>query len=775
MQDERRQTPFSPNLFETATSKETVSRHEEIRTWLLVSLALSAAPLAAAAPDQGVPIPISRAKGPIVVDGDLSDPGWQGATKVNTWYETNPGDNTPPAVANVGYLTYDDKFLYAGFEFADPAPDKIRAPYGDRDNVPSSTDYGGIILDTQGEARRAILFLANPHGIQYDANTDDASGEDSSPDYFWDSAARITRDGWVLEMRIPFSSLRYKKADPQTWNIMLYRNRPRDFRYQYFAMKIPKGSNCFICHSNPLTGLTGLPSAGHLVIAPYATANQKALPRGDVLGAPLENKSVKVDGGIDVKWTPGVTNAIDATVNPDFSQIESDVAQIGANERFALFFPEKRPFFLEGIELFSTPIQAVYTRTITSPRWGVRATGKIEHTAYTALVVEDRGGGSVILPGPNSSHLADQEFHSLVAIGRVRQELGQSFVSFLATDREIREADGGGHNRVFGPDFRWSPSDQDTVTGQLLFSSTKTPQRPDLADEWTGRTLSSHAGQIWWQHSTRTFDFYTQYNDFGDGFRADDGFVPQVGFRETYGETGWTFRPNGPIRRIRTFLIADYQAQRDGGLIFRQISPGIGMDALGSSFIRIRMGFDKVRAGAHTFDRTQLIYHADGSPSRVFNRVGIDGFFGKQVDFDNARPATGGSITAFATVRPTDHLELRFDGGRRYLDVDTEDGRSGRLFTALVARLRTQYTFNARAFLRVIGQYVETKRDPSLYTFAVARKNGDFSGSALLAYKLNWQSVLFVGYGDDRTVSEEDRLEKARRQFFLKLSYAFQL
>jgi len=775
MQDERPRSRFRPNFFENGTSKQTVSRHEGFRTWLLLSLFSPGVPLFAAAPDQGVSIAISRAKKPIVVDGDLSDAGWQGATKVTTWYETNPGENTPPVVANVGYLAYDEKFLYAGFEFADPSPDAIRAPYGDRDHVPSTTDYGGIILDTQGEARRAILFLANPHGIQYDANTDDATGEDSSPDYFWDSAARITRDGWVLEMRVPFSSLRYKKADPQQWNIMLYRNRPRDFRYQYFAMKIPKGSNCFICHSNPLTGLTGLPSAGHLVIAPYATGGQDAFPRGDVLGSPLENESVKADGGVDIKWTPGVTNAIDATVNPDFSQIESDVAQIGANERFALFFPEKRPFFLEGIELFSTPIQAVYTRTITSPRWGVRATGKIEHTAYTALVVEDRGGGSVILPGPNSSALADQEFRSIVAIGRVRHELGQSFVSFLATDREIREADGGGHNRVFGPDFRWSLSDRDTITGQLLFSSTKTPRRPDLADEWTGQTLSSHAGQIWWQHSTRTFDFYTQYNDYGDGFRADDGFVPQVGFRETYGETGWTFRPSGPIRRLRTYLIADYQAQRDGGLIFRQISPGIGMDALASSFIRIRMGFDKVRAGAHTFDRTQLIYHADGSPSRIFNQVGIDGFFGKQVDFDNARPATGGSITAFATVRPTDHLELRFDGGRRYLDVDTEDGRSGRLFTALVARLRTQYTFNARAFLRVIGQYVETKRDPSLYTFAVARRDGDFTGSVLVAYKLNWQSVLFVGYGDDRTVSEEDRLEKSRRQFFLKLTYAFQL
>src|SRR6266536_202872 len=149
MQDERRRTPSRPNLFEPATSKQTVSRHEEIRTWLLVSLALSAAPLSGAAPDQGPAIAVSRARGPIVVDGDLSDAGWQSATKVTTWYETNPGDNTQPEVANVGYLAYDEKFLYAAFEFSDPSPDKIRAPYGDRDNVPSTTDYGGIILDTQ--------------------------------------------------------------------------------------------------------------------------------------------------------------------------------------------------------------------------------------------------------------------------------------------------------------------------------------------------------------------------------------------------------------------------------------------------------------------------------------------------------------------------------------------------------------------------------------------------------------------------------------------------
>jgi hypothetical protein len=735
---------------------------------------LAAAALGAANPEQGVPIPITRASGPIVVDGNLSDPGWAGVTKVTAWYETNPGDSVEPKVQNVGYLTYDEKFLYAGFEFADPEPGQIRAPYGDRDNVPSSTDYGGIILDTQGEARRAILFLANPHGIQYDANTDDASGEDDSPDYFWDSAARITPQGWVLELRIPFSSLRYKKQDPQQWNIMLYRNHPRQFRYQFFSTKLPRGGTCFICRSNPLTGLTGLPSGGHLVVAPYATASQDAFPR-DELGSPLENESIEPDAGVDVKWTPGVNTAIDATINPDFSQIESDVAQIGANERFALFFPEKRPFFLEGIELFSTPIKAVYTRTITSPRWGARATGKLGHTAYTALVVDDRGGGSVILPGPNFSDLADQDYRMIAAIGRVRHELGQSFVSFLATDREIRDSDGGGYSRVFGPDFRWSLSHQDTITGQILFSSSKTPNRPELTGEWNGQKLSGHAGQIWWSHSTRTFDFFTQYNDFGDEFRADNGFIPQVGFRENYGEAGWTFRPTGPVRRLRTYLIADYQAQQDGALIFRQISPGIGMDALLNSFVRLRVGFDKVRAGARTFDRTQLIYQIEAFPSRVFNGFGVNGWIGEEVDFANFRRGTGWSLNGFAVVRPTDHLELRFDGSRRYLDVDAENGRSGRLFTASVARLRTQYTFTARAFVRAIGQYVSTKRDPLLYNDEVDRKEGDFSGSVLLAYKLNWQSVVFLGYGDTRSLSDDDTLERAGRQLFLKLSYAFQL
>jgi hypothetical protein len=189
---------------------------------------------------------------------------------------------------------------------------------------------------------------------------------------------------------------------------------------------------------------------------------------------------------------PTADTVLDATLNPDFSQIESDTAQIGANERFALFFPEKRPFFLEGVELLSTPIRAVHTRTITSPRWGMRGTGTVGGAAYTALVAED------------------------------------------------------------------------TIAGQLLLSQSLAPNRPDLASEWDGRRLSGHGAAAWWYHSTETIHWFAQYRDFADGFRADNGFVPQVGYRRALGQIDYTFRPEG--------LTAAGALEREDRQLFAKVS-----------------------------------------------------------------------------------------------------------------------------------------------------------------------------------------------------------
>jgi hypothetical protein len=739
----------------------------------LLAVAGSAAAQQTGSPDIRPDIRIARISPAIVVDGDLSDEGWKSATKVDTFFETNPGDNVTPRVRTVAYLGYDDRYFYAGFEFFDPDPSKIRAPYGDRDDVSSATDYGGVILDTRNDRRTGLLLLANPRGIQYDAISDDTTGnEDSSPDFYWDSAARITAQGWELEIRVPLSSLRYPPGDKQTWGILLYRNYPRDFRYQMFSATLPRGGNCFICRSNALTGLENLPPAGHLIVAPYGTAKEDAVPRED-LGSSLVNKPIRLNGGIDAKWTPNENNAIDGTLNPDFSQVESDVAQIAVNQRFALFYPEKRPFFLEGLELFSTPIQAVYTRSITSPRWGLRATGKIGAYQYTGFVSVDRGGGSVILPGPNGSSFADQDFSSFVGMARMRRDFGKSFVSFLATDREVN---GGGYNRVFGPDFQWRAGNSDTVTGQLLLSNTETPDRPDLTPQWTGQKLNSHAADIWYQHTTRTWDWFTEYKDLGDGFRADNGFVPQVGYRENYGEAGYTIRPeNFPISRVRFFLQGDYQRDTNNDLISQSVSPGFGFDGMWNSNARFRYADDKVRSGGEVFPRKQLVYSFQVSPSYFLSGIVLSGTAGEQVDFDNHRPGTGADVNIQATLRPTNHLKLDFVGARSWVDVDPGDGGgSRRLFTADIGRIKATYTFTARAFLRLIGQLVQTTRDPSLYTFEVAPKDAVVSGSALFAYKVNWQTVLFLGYGDNRVLQEDDHYAKAGHQFFLKVSYAFQ-
>jgi hypothetical protein len=738
-----------------------------------------AGPAAAQSSLAGDTIRISRAVGPIKIDGDLSDDGWRSATRVEKWYEVQPGDNNEPPVRSVGFITFDDRFLYVAFELDDPNPHAIRAPLGDHDNVNgASTDFAGIVLDPLNSGRTAVEFFVTPRNVQYDAITDDASGENAAPDFFWDSAAAINDHGWTLEMRIPFSSLRYRNRDPQTWGIILFRNYPRQSRYQFFSARLPKNSNCLVCRENPLIGLEHLPAGGHIVAAPYVAGTAAARVPDDESGDPLLGQPLLRHStsriGLDLKYTPNANNAMDLTIKPDFSQIESDTAQISANERFALFFPEKRPFFLEGVDLFQTPFQAVYTRTITSPEWGGRLTGKAGGIRYTALVTEDAGGGTAILPGPNSSSSANQDAASTVFVGRAKRDIGLSFVGAMVTDREAR--DGSAHNRVFGPDFQWRPSASDVVTGQWLDSDTRTPNRPDLAAEWTGQTLQGNAFQTYWNHNTRHLDWFTKYADVGRGFRADTGFIPQVGYREGSAQTGWQVYPTGLITRERTFLNIDYQAEPSGAVITRDIEPGLGMDTRWNGFLQFRYIDNRTRAGdtGPVIGRRQFGYVAQFSPSRRVALISVNGTLGQDIDFDNARPARGSTINTDVTLQPTDQLALDLIENVRWLNVDTPLGRDARLFTQQVQRVKATYTFTARLFIRAIGQYVGTTSDPRLYSAVVAAHAGTFGGSALLAYKINWQSVMFLGYGDDRELSDQRRLDPLDRQLFVKLSYAFQ-
>lgn len=722
------------------------------------------------------PLMIEPASSAIQIDGVIHDAEWANATKYETWYETNPGDNIEPRVKTAGWVTYDTRFLYFAVESADPDPKAISAPYADHDQISGNTDdYVGVLLDTRNDGKSGYLFLVTARGVQYDAVTDDAgSGEDNSPDFFWDTAAKVHATGWTAEARIPFSSLRYDGSSPEQWGLMLYRNYPRDRRYQMFTNKLPRDVNCFVCSWGKVTGLRDLPTGDHMVIAPYATANQLGEPRNG-LGSELVNHQVGTDGGLDLKWNPTADMTIDGTINPDFSQIESDVAVISTNERFAIFIPEKRPFFLEGVELFSTPIQAVYTRTITSPRWGARTTGKSGAYAYTMLVTQDRGGGDVILPSAFGSDFAEQDFSSIAAIGRVRRDFGRrSFVSFLAT---TRESEGGAHNRVLGPDFQWRIGDNNTITGQLLYSSTETPNRTDLTPRWNGDKLAGHAAQLWYQYSTAKTDLYVQGSDYDQEFRSDNGFVPQVGWRGSYAEAGRTWRPAGFFSRIRAFGMGEYQETQGGALLYRLASVGFGADGRFRSFTRIRLAHDSVANAGEVFSRDRVYYQFQFAVSRLISFVGFDGWVGEEVDFANNRLGRGANANANVQLRPGEHLQVALTSGVRWLNI-----RGDRLFTSQIERVKATYTFNPRMFVRAIVQNQRTNRDRLLHgddpldpEDDVDQYGGGLSAQLLFAYKLNWQTVFYVGYGDLREVTAaQGEFEPSNRQLFAKVSYAFQ-
>ncbi len=747
-----------------------------MRRRAIALLAVLCAPRLFAA-DQELPVPptlaLPRISGPIQIDGDLSDPAWADARVIDTFYEFQPGDGVVPPVRTIARVGRDDKYFYASFWCEEPDIAKLRAPFVDRDGVTDQQDYVGVLLDVDNARRSAVDFWINPRGIQTDSMLNESPfSEDTAPDWFWQSAGKIGKDSWTVEVAIPLSSLRYPRKDPQDWALMVYRVWPREFNYQFYNVRMPRGSSCFLCWSATIAGIDALPQGPHYVLAPYAagfsdTVHTPPVPPGTTSEA---DTTTRGELGLDLKWLPDAGTIVDGTINPDFSQVESDVVQIGVNERFALFYPEKRPFFLEQVDLLQTPIQAIYTRTITDPLWGGRLTSREGSTSYTVLATNDRGGGTVIIPGAVFSDAAPQDFTSYVGIARARRDLGTSFVGAVATARVV---EGGAWNYVVGSDFQWRPNDSDLVTGQYLYSFSRLPNRPDLYPKWNGQDISGFGLTGNWTHTSYHWDWELQYDDFATGFRADDGFVPQVGYsRGTWGG-GYRIYPTGFFSRFRFLTGGDYATERDGSLISHKAFPGVSFQAAGGLRAEFDYNFEAVAIGGTTLDYDRLVWTVTASPSGFLPMVGIAGNYGEQPDVENVRVGKGGDVLVTALMRPTDHLGLDVRLERRWID-ETVEGRSGRLFTADVARLKAVYVFNPRVLLRLIGQYQDLRRDPSLWVGSVAAREGGFAGSALFSYKLNWQSVVFVGYGDARALDETGALVPTGKQFFIKASYAFQ-
>lgn len=366
-----------------------------------------------------VTFPVVRATASIRIDGVLDDEAWKTAVVVPLPYEWAPGDNVPPPVATECLVTYDGTRLFVAFRASDPDPSTIRAHLMDRDDTDTliQDDHIGVMIDTFNDERRAFQFRVNPLGVQADAVFSEQDGvEDFSWDMIWDAAGRITSEGYVVEIAFPLKQLRFPGGSgPQTWGFEAFRSWPRTVRHRISSQRRDRNIGCLLCQENKISGLEGLAQGRNLEFDPTGT-----LSRTDELAAPsdtaLTSGDVNAEAGLTARWSMTSNLTFSGAVNPDFSQVEADIAQLDVNQRFALFYPEKRPFFLEGVDFFTTPIQAVFTRTVADPYFGAKLTGKQGGNAIGVFVAHDRQN-TLLLPSNQGSDYAflDDEVTTAVA------------------------------------------------------------------------------------------------------------------------------------------------------------------------------------------------------------------------------------------------------------------------------------------------------------------------------------------------------------------------
>ncbi len=421
-------------------------------------------------PEKARPVSLSRFEMPPVIDGKLDDNVWKKALILKDFYQTQPGDNIAPSKPTEVFLGYDPKFLYIAFHCYDE-PGKVRANIPKRDNI-WDDDYVGILFDTFNDQRKAYEFDFNPLGIQADGIWTDGQGEDFSLDIVMESRGVVTEDGYTIEVALPFKSLRYVAGKDKLWGVHFWRRIKRFNNELDMWMPINRDQSSWLAQAGHLTGLEGLSTERTLDLIPSLTLSETGKRKAGITVAQLAqggrfvNEPVKFDPGLTGKYSPKPTLTFDFAINPDFAQVESDQLVVTANQRFPIFFGEKRPFFLEGIDIFQTQIAAVHTRAIIDPDVAVKVTGRSGRNTYGLLLASDNGPGNF---SEDERPTADPRFldkNAQVGILRLKRDIGKSdsFVGLLGTYSRFVDR----YNELGGVDGRFRLDKQTTFSWQVL-------------------------------------------------------------------------------------------------------------------------------------------------------------------------------------------------------------------------------------------------------------------------------------------------------------------
>lgn len=754
-------------------------------------------------PSDSVAVP--RIDERIEVDGVLAEPVWMRAAVLRGFSQYLPVDGRPADDSTVVLVWYSPTAIHFGIR-AYERHGQVQARLADRDKI-TSDDHVYLLLDTFDDRRQAFLFAVNPLGIQADGVLQDAARStssfgsqtgggayaiDLSPDYVFESRGRVTADGYEIELRIPFKSLRYQATARQDWGINVIR-RVQHSGYEDTWSPVLQADASFLAGSGRLEGLTGLSRGLVLDLNPELTTSVAGMP--GIEGWNHDARRPEVGG--NVRW--GITNNLflNATVQPDFSQVEADVAQIQFDPRQSLFFPEKRPFFLDGLEQFATPNNLIYTRRLANPEGAVKLTGKVASTNIA------------FLSGVDDETISASGAHPVSNWLRVRRDvLGQSSLGLAYTDR----IDGDDFNRVAAADGRFVLGPY-TVQVQGGGSVTHTGGRTAAAPLWMA--TASKSG--------RRFGFNSSMRGFHPNFRTASGFVSRVGvvlanFTPRYtlfGGEGATIESwTGSVTLDGTwdydrFFDArtpnDSKLHLTGQFAFRggwRLATAVLIESfkyppeLYTDYVVERRlpggAVDTVPyVGTDRLSNLDLVVNVVTPRFRTFSGS-LFFVVGRDENFFEWAPADIVIATAEAEWRPTEQLRVSaLYNHTQYIRPDDNSTVGLRR----IPRLKVEYQLARAIFLRVVGQYdadftddlrdASRTEDPILirqadgsFAPAPAETRNDFRVDWLFSFRPNPGTVIFAGYGASLDEPRSFRFGDLRRVndgFFVKLSYLFRV
>jgi len=695
--------------------------------------------------------PVSSLKVPLLAEGlRLSDFAGMAPRpelkdkllEISGFIQQKPRDGESATEKTEVWLGHTKSALYFVFICHDGHPDEIRGHLARRENV-LKDDNVSVLLDPFADRRKGVLFTVNPVGVQSDAAWDESNGTDYSYDQVWDSEGQVTREGWMALVAIPFRSLRFRAG--AGWGVVFMRNFPRNSETDYWP-RISANIYGTLSQEATLGGIEGVTGSHNVQINPYVLGqNQRKLETLDPLDPYFSSRHFEGTAGGEFKAILKDRIVFDATINPDFSDVESDQPQFTVDQRYSVYYSELRPFFLENANFFSTPIMLLYTRNIVHPEYGARVTGKIAHTNLGLLAIDDREPGQTVAAGDPL-----YKKRAFFGVGRVSQDLGKgSSIGAIYTDEEF----GQGWSRIGGIDFTARMTDKWTAWGQWVESSTK-----GTTDSGTPPTYAAGpASYLEFVRAGHAFNLDSTYKDYSTGFQAPVGYIQTTDFHydQTYMEYQW-YPKHRKIQRFGVETTQDIAFDHAGNRIYHYSSF--------DSYIVLPRNIVLAPTGGQNSD---TVGPQDGyllAKNRNFTE-NFGGFVARgapfpQLNFNisayrsgnvNYYPATGQTpfllnqeyMQALFTLQPIRQLTA---DNTYLLDRDHAAAGGALVYESQTFRTKINYQFTRAISARVVVEYDSTLTNSALTSLQRTKQVGS---QALLTWLPHPGTAVYIGYNSD--------------------------